>query len=71
MILYTLFVMATGLERLYELRISRTNARIATDNGGKDDDVSMTSDTPSRRSASNWLALAFLFFLAALSGGQV
>ena len=36
MILYTLFVVATGLERLYELRISRTNARIATDNGGKE-----------------------------------
>jgi|TARA_B100001093_G_C26834741_1_gene1017816 methyltransferase len=35
-ILYTLFVLATGLERLYELRISRTNARIATEQGGKE-----------------------------------
>ena len=36
MILYTVFVLATGLERLYELRISRTNARIAAEQGGQE-----------------------------------
>ena len=36
MILYTIFVLATGLERLYELRISRVNARIAMEQGGNE-----------------------------------
>lgn len=36
MILYTIFVLATGLERLYELRISKVNARIAMEQGGNE-----------------------------------
>ena len=36
MILYTIFVLATGLERLYELRISKINARIAMEQGGNE-----------------------------------
>ena len=36
MILYTMFVLATGLERLYELRISKVNARIAMEQGGNE-----------------------------------
>ena len=36
MIAYTLFVLATGLERLYELRISKRNAAIAMAQGGKE-----------------------------------
>ena len=36
MILYTIFVFATGLERLYELRISKINARIAMEQGGNE-----------------------------------
>ena len=36
MIAYTLFVLATGLERLYELRISKKNAAIAMAQGGKE-----------------------------------
>lgn len=36
MIAYTLFVLATGLERLYEVRISKRNAAIALANGGKE-----------------------------------
>ena len=36
MILYTIFVFATGLERLYELRISKINARIAMKQGGNE-----------------------------------
>jgi len=35
-ILYTIFVLATGLERLYELRISKINARIAMEQGGNE-----------------------------------
>ena len=36
MIPYTIFVFATGLERLYELRISKINARIAMEQGGNE-----------------------------------
>ena len=36
MILYTAFVFATGLERLWELRISRRNAALAFERGGKE-----------------------------------
>ena len=36
MIAYTLFVLATGLERLYELKISKRNAAIAVAEGGKE-----------------------------------
>lgn len=36
MIAYTLFVLATGLERLYELRISKKNAALAMARGGKE-----------------------------------
>ena len=36
MILYPIFVLATGLERLYELRISKINARIAMEQGGNE-----------------------------------
>lgn len=36
LIAYTLFVLATGLERLYELRISKKNAAIAMAQGGKE-----------------------------------
>lgn len=36
MIPYTIFVLATGLERLYELRISKINARIAMEQGGNE-----------------------------------
>ena len=36
MILYTIFVLGTGLERLYELRISKINARIAMEQGGNE-----------------------------------
>ena len=36
MIPYTIFVLATGLERLYELRISKVNARIAMEQGGNE-----------------------------------
>lgn len=35
-IAYTLFVLATGLERLYEVRISKRNAAIALAKGGKE-----------------------------------
>jgi methyltransferase len=35
-IAYTLFILATGVERLYELKISRRNARIAMAMGGKE-----------------------------------
>ncbi len=33
---YTILVLATGLERLYELRISKKNARIAMEQGGNE-----------------------------------
>jgi len=36
MIWFTLFVLATGMERLYELRVSSRNAAIAFDKGGRE-----------------------------------